>query len=243
MFISCSRYKDITYVKGLGASSSDTLIKESYSKYKVQPFDILFIRINSIDNDASAMFNQVQSSNSSLSINYYLYGNVIDEFGNTQIPVIGSVNVAGKTINEIQNEIQKKAEKYISDASVVVKLVSYKITVLGEVKSPGQKNIMADRANILEVLALSGDISYYGNKHNILIIRQVEGGSKTSRIDVTDKNLLSSNYYYVQPNDIIYVEPQKNTAFRLSVAEYSLLLSTLTTTLTTFFLIKSYINK
>ena len=121
-----------------------------------------------------------------------------------------------------------------------MRLVSYKVTLLGEVGHVGQINVYADRDNIFEVLAMGGDISFYGNRHKVLILRpDRHGGTIAHRLDLTDRSILTSQYFYVQPNDMIYVEPLKMTGFRLSVADYSLLISTLTATASIFFVIKN----
>jgi len=145
-------------------------------------------------------------------------------------------------MKEIEQELQNKAREIVSDAEVVVRLLSFKITVLGEIGS-GQKNIMAERANLFEVFAMSGDILKSGNKHNVLIMRTTPEGIKTFRVDVTDKNLISSPLFYVQPNDIIYVEPAKITAVRLTLNELALFITSVSSVVTLSLLVYNLVQK
>lgn len=241
---SCTRYRDLTYLRDIGKSTSDSLIQTTYTIYKVQPFDLLYIHVISLlDPKADEMFNQmgaVSSSigNSTMGTNLYLSGYPVNERGFIKMPVIGDVFVAGMTVKEIENEIRSRVRAYISDADVKVRLLSFKITILGETGS-GQHTIYSDRANLLEIFAMSGDIQKSGNKHNVLILRTTPQGIRTFRVDVTDKNLIRSPLFYVQPNDIIYVEPTRAAALRVSLTELSLFISSITALTSVYFLIQS----
>jgi polysaccharide biosynthesis/export protein len=242
---SCTRFKDITYLRGLGKTSSDSLIKTTYTFYKVQPFDMLYIRVsNTLNQEAVEMFNQPASNSSGSNIgsginsgmSFYLMGYNIDTEGKIKMPVLGDIVVNGMTVKEIEEHIHQLVTKYVSDADVQVRLLSFKITMLGET-GVGQKTISADRANLLEVFAMSGDIYKSGNRHNILILRTTPEGMRSFRVDVTDKSIISSPLFYVQPNDIIYVEPIRSSAWRLSLSEFSLLLTAITSFTSLYFLI------
>lgn len=243
--LSCTRFKDITYLRDLGKSSSDSLIKTTYTFYKVQPFDVVYIRVSSgVNPEAVEMFNQTNSQGSGTSggtnpgsSSYYM-GYTIDVMGNIKMPILGDVQVNGMTLLEIEKQVHLLVAKYVSDADVLVKLLSFKVTTLGET-GVGQKTISADRANLLEVFALSGDISRDGNRHNILILRNTPEGMRTFRVDMTKKEIISSPLFYVQPNDIIYVEPIKSSAWRFTLSELSLVLTTITTFASIYFLIMS----
>lgn len=244
LFAACTQFKDITYLRNIGSAQNDTIYAQKFNEYKVQIADILYIRVTCLDDNINALFNQSSSSsnNSTTSLGaggFYLSGNTIDNEGKITLPIIGKVFVLGQTINEIQETVKKLSAKYITDATINVKLVSFKISFLGEVKKAGQINIYSDRANIFEALSLAGDISYYGNRHNVLILRTGKQGTEIHRIDLTDKNILSSNLFYLQPNDIIYVEPMRSTGFRLSTSDYAMLMSTFAATVSTIFLIKN----
>lgn len=242
IILACTQYKDITYLRNLNPSTADSLYKSKAATYRIQPADILYIKVNCLDESINNMFNKntLTSSMSTVYLGgFYIIGYTVESDGTVNLPVLGKIAVSGYTIAEVLSIIQKQADKYIANAQIEIKLVSFKISVLGEVKRPGQYNIYNDKANVFEALAIAGDISYYGNRRNILILRSEPEGTKTYRIDLTDKNILASKLFYLQPNDIVYVEPMRSAGLRLSAADYSILISTLTATLTTIILIRS----
>ncbi|GAI29292.1 unnamed protein product [marine sediment metagenome] len=167
----------------------------------------------------------------------YLMGYEISDSGYIELPIIKNIYIEGLTIKEAREKIQQSAEKYLNEPHVIVKLSTFKFTILGEVKSPGAKEHGVHQINLLEALVLGGDITYNGNRQNILILRATKDGTKAFRVDVTNKNLVSSEAYYIQPNDIIYVEPLKTTLFREVSSDYLFLLSTITSAVTALLLI------
>ena len=244
---SCGEYKKITYLQTTHPEK-DTIYKPNLTLYKLQPADILYINVLSIDKNVSELFNASgTSSNSQSSMvgggNMYFSGYSIDKNGFIHLPVIGDVQVGGITVDMATENIQKIAVQYIKDARVELKLVSFKITMLGEIGHPGQITIFNDRASILEAIALGGEVTYYGNRKNILIVRSAEGGMRTFRIDLTKRELLRSEKFYVQPNDVIYVEPLRYTAFRIRFTDYSSYLTLITTLITTYILINQITKK
>ena len=245
IFASCTSYRDITYLRSLNPSTADSLYLSHTGKYRIQPADILYIRVNCMDENINNVFNKNSLSSNLVSSNlggFYVIGYTVEPDGTIKLPVLGKIVVSGLTLAEALSAIQQLADKYISNAQIDVKLVSFKISVIGEVRKPGQFEIFNDKANVFEALAIAGDLSYYANRKNILILRSEPEGIRTYRIDLTNKNILASPLFYLQPNDIVYVEPLKNTGFRLTAADYSVLISTIAVTLTTFILIKN-INK
>jgi polysaccharide export outer membrane protein len=195
-----------------------------------------------MDESINNVFNKSSSSSNMGSSNlggFYVIGYTVDYDGTITLPVLGKIIVSGLTVSEALAAIQKQADKYIANAQIEVKLVSFKISVIGEVRKPGQFEIYNDKANIFEAIANAGDLTYYANRKNILILRSEPEGTRTYRINLTDKDILASPLYYVQPNDVIYVEPMKSTGLRLSAADYSVLISTISVTLSTYFLIRN----
>jgi len=241
-FVSCTRYKDIAYMRNLDPARSDSLYKSKQGNYKIQPADILYIKISCLDENIDKVINQNTQMMSQMSMGgagYYVIGYTVEKDGTINLPVLGKISVSGFTIPEALNAIQKMADKYMTNATVELRLVSFKISILGQVNRPGQLTVYNDKANIFEVIALAGDLTYYGNRHSVLLMRSLPEGTKTYWVDLTDKNILTSEYFYIQPNDIIYVAPLKSTGFRLSIQDYSLLISTLTVTFSAIFLIKN----
>lgn len=176
-----------------------------------------------------------QSNNVQMQLNLpqlFITGYTVDEKGNIQFPLLGDIMVRGKTIAEITSLLTEKIDKYVNNASVKVKLVSFKVTVLGEVKTPGVHFIYNDRANILEVLGFAGDLTDLGNRHRVKLIRTLENKQiQVINLDLTDRALIESKHFYLVPNDVIYVEPMKAKNFRLNLPTINLIVSSITTLL------------
>ncbi len=238
---SCGYYKRYTYIQPATPTKNDTtLYPRKLLIYKIQPNDILYVKIQSLDKTVSEPFNTAMSGTNQTMMgmgggNMSLMGNPVDNYGFISIPNIGKVYVAGLTVAEAQDTVQKLASIFISDANTDVRLLSFKISMLGEIK--GSITIYADRANILEVIAQMGDISYNGNRKTVQIIRSYNEGTRIITVDLTKRELLSSEQYYIQPNDIIYVQPLKTTILKLKVADYSMFLSIFSTTVTMVLLV------
>lgn len=246
---SCGFYKRYTYIQPpIRVKNDTTLYQRKLLIYKIQPNDVLYIKIKSQDKIVTELFNS-NGSNSNQSMmgigggNMYLMGNPVDTDGYINLPIIGKVHIAGLTVSEAQDTVQKLATVYISDARTDVKLVSFKISMLGEINGKGSFTIYADRANILEAIAQAGDISYNGNRKKVLIIRSFKEGSRIVTVDLTKRELLSSEQYYLQPNDIIYVEPLKTAIFKIKIADYSVFLSIITSTVTVVLLVANLTKK
>jgi polysaccharide export outer membrane protein len=142
------------------------------------------------------------------------------------------------TIEEAQQRIQTSANKFLNKATVIVKLTSFKVTVLGEVKNPGYLYVYNNQATILEGLGLAGDLTPFANRKNVKLIRQVSTGSQIVMLDLTDAKLLSSDYFFLMPNDVIYVEPLKARSDKTNLEILSVVFAGLTTAI----LILNYVN-
>ncbi|TVT37977.1 polysaccharide export protein [Hymenobacter setariae] len=179
--------------------------------YKLQAGDVLSIRVQSVQPVLSDIFNVPgpQTITSSDPGTLYLTGYAVDDTGSINLPTVGRVKVQGLSMEEAQAFLQQKVTAYVRDANVLVKLLSFKITVLGEVRSPGRYFIYNPQATVFEALGMAGDLTEFGNRENIKLIRQTPKGSEVVLINLTDANLLKSPYYYLLPNDALYVEPMK----------------------------------
>jgi polysaccharide export outer membrane protein len=179
--------------------------------YKLQAGDVLSIRVQSVQPVLSDIFNVPgpQTITSSDPGTLYLTGYAVDDTGSINLPTVGRVKMQGLSMEEAQAFLQQKVAAYVRDANVLVKLLSFKITVLGEVRSPGRYFIYNPQATVFEALGMAGDLTEFGNRENIKLIRQTPKGSEVVLINLTDANLLKSPYYYLLPNDALYVEPMK----------------------------------
>ncbi len=211
---SCVTRKEITYFQP-ETEGSDLEKREIQEKFviKLQPGDILNIRVNSLSPEANEMFNifpETQSStqNQTNGANAAI-GFMVDAEGNISLPLAGKIIVGGLSTEAAASLITEKLEKYLQQPTVNVRLVNFKISVLGEVIKPSVYNIANERITLPEAIALAGDLTIYGKRQNILIIREVDGKREFARVDLTQREFLASSYYYLRPNDIVYVEPLK----------------------------------
>lgn len=178
--------------------------------YRIRPNDQLFIQVISDDPLNAAFLNLTgiqggtagSGSTNSMEIITYL----VDEKGNIEYPYLGQIKVEGLTLSDVNEKIQKQVDMYLESASVFVKLVNRNITVLGEVNAPGQKLMVKNQLTIFEALGTAGDITDYGNRRNVKVIREFPTGKIITELDLTNPEIISSSYYYILPHDIIYVE-------------------------------------
>ena len=180
-------------------------------EYKIRTDDQLFIQVISDDPLNAAFLNLINTQgntgsmgNSANSLELITF--LVDEQGNIAYPQLGEIQVEGLSTAQVRDIIQKKVNVFLESASVFVKLVNRNITVLGEVRNPGQKLMIKNQLTIFEALGTAGDITDYGNRQNVKLIRELPEGKHVAEINLTDPNLLSSPYYYVLPHDILYVE-------------------------------------
>jgi polysaccharide export outer membrane protein len=229
--VSCVPTRDVSYLQG-SYSAQPTSVANQQSEYLIAPNDVLYIRVQSAQPELTRAFNLHenellfgQSDPGSLYVNGYM----VDNTGNILVPTVGKVLVKGLTISAAQELVQKSIANYVRNATVVLRLVSFRVTVLGEVKSPGRYTIFNDRATVLEALGLAGDLTPLGNRRTVKLIRQTREGSQVMLLDLTRPQLLSSPYYYLLPNDALYVEPVKALTQRGNSVNLGLLFSGLGT--------------
>ena len=215
---SCIPHKDIVYLQNKENSINDTIVNnltEIQKPYRVQVDDILNIRVKALDQDAVRIINPIGdvNLNASSAERAYFDGFTVDVHGNIRIPSLGYINVLGYTTEAIEKMIEKKLldEQFKETANifVTVKLAGLRYTANGEIGKPGSVVLFKERVNIFEAIANAGEIPLTGNKKDVKIIRQYPQGQKVHSLDLTDINVMKSPYYYIQPNDIIYVQPLK----------------------------------
>jgi len=151
-------------------------------------------------------------------------------------------NLYGLTLEEVKAAIQERAFQYLKDAVVNIRLLSYKFTVIGEVNRPGTFNNYNNQLTVLEAIGMAGDITDFGNRKKVLVVRPTKEGTYTYRINLQDKNLLQSGGYFLLPNDIVIVEPIKSKPFQLNLPTTSLIITTSIGTISTLILLINFIN-
>lgn len=202
-----------------------THIDNMPTPYKLQPRDVLSLNIKTLDKDAADYFNnsaagQMVAFNEGIG---FLNGHSIDENGTIKLPEIGRVKVSGLTVSEAQQFLEEALSPYLNKPTIHLKLVSFKVTVLGEVRNPGHYYIYNERSTVLECLGMAGDLTDFGNRENITIIRQRQDGVDATLINLRDPKVLASGQYYVQPNDVIYVQPMRAKTSRQNINTLSVL--------------------
>ena len=215
----CSSYKKVPYIQDTEAVN---IVHDTLSMYdaKIMPKDLLTITVNSSDPEAAEPFNlTVQSSvnlaySSSLTQQPTLQQYLVNNDGTIDFPVLGIVKVGGLTKGEAENLIREKISGYFKESPiVVVRMTNYKISVLGEVQKPGVFTINNEKVNIFEALAMAGDLTIWGKRDNVKLIREDAHGQRMAiNLDLTKADILTSPYYYLQQNDILYVTPNKTKA-------------------------------
>lgn len=208
---SCASRKNLVYFynenKSNKADSTLTYIPT------IKPDDLLSIIISSIELDASKPFNQPVYSytydGKNIGGTPTMQGYLVDAEGMIEFPVIGKIKLGGLTKPEAIALLKQKLQDYISNPIVNLRIINYKITILGEVRNPGTYTIPNERVSILEALGLSGDLNITAVRKNILVVREINGEKKSYRVDITSSSILESPVYYLKQNDIVYVEPNK----------------------------------
>ena len=242
LFSSCTSRKKVLYLQPLDQDSS--IVYKSFNDlHLITTSDVLYINFYSFDKSLTEIFNRTNATSTysmwNSEANVYVNGFSVNDSGFVELPLIGSVLAKGKTINEVKSMIQQKAMLYIKDVTVIVKLLNFRFTVLGEVARPGTYTNYNNDLNIFQAVSKAGDATIYGNKTIVRLIRETPEGRKVIEFDFTDINILNSNVYYIMPNDIIYIEPVKDKAFKLNLPYVSVFFSSITTLI----LVLSYIEK
>ncbi len=205
---SCSSAKHVAYFQNI--DNVDLSASQGLYDAKIMPKDMLSIIVNTTNPDAARPFNlySVAGGNTTATD---MQGYLVDNSGNINFPVIGKVHVSGLTKGQCEDLIREKIMPYMSGTEnpvVTVRMSSFRVTVSGEVNSPGVVPVNSEKMSVIEALAQAGDLTIYGKRDNVLLIRENELGQKSQvRINLNDANFINSPYYYVQQNDIIYVQP------------------------------------
>lgn len=217
LFASCVPLKDLTYLQHKDPSDAENVIKPIVAKpYRLQTNDVLSIAIKANDSKLVSIFAVSESGQTAKTESgLYFDGFTVDDHGNIRMPILGEINVLGFTLDEVRLDVEKRllAEYFNKEAEIFVnvKLAGLRYTINGEINAPGSKVLYQDRVNIMEAIANSGDITITGDRKTVTIIRQFPQGTEMHDIDLTDVKVMQSPYYYIQPNDYIYIKalPQK----------------------------------
>ncbi len=215
---SCGDTRKLTYFNNV----KDTLISAPGrdanipTETVIQVDDILSITVSSANPEASIAFNSpnesTPSTNSASAGNTLTIGYLVNQNGDINFPVIGKMHVEGMTKLQLSENITKQIleKKLLVDPIVTIRYLNFRVSVIGEVNRPGVYTVPNEKLSLMEAIGLAGDLSIYGKRHNVLLIRETAQGKITRRIDLHSPDILTSPYYYLKSNDIVYVEPIKD---------------------------------
>lgn len=215
VFTSCVPLSDLIYLQKKDNEQVVGVTPVNAAPYRLKSNDVLSIVIKTIDPKFAEIFNPTPTGAAQGKSEQSLYfdGYKVDDHGNIRMPVLGEINVLGYSLDEVRVKIEKDLlqNHFNPEASVfvTVKLAGFRYTINGEVGSPGTKTLFQEKVNILEAVANSGDITLVGDRKKVMIVRQFPQGTEMHELDLTDAKVMQSPYYYLNPNDYIYVKPLK----------------------------------
>jgi polysaccharide export outer membrane protein len=219
---SCASTKSVTYFQDVPDTLRQKMV-DLYAYYTpgIQPDDILQVSIQTLDPSATALLSQQSVPNlSTIGSNTSGIGNIsvgqtsvsgylVDKEGYVVLPLIGKISAKGKTTDQIRDEIRTKAAEYYKDPVVTVRFANFKVTVLGEVTRPSTYVMPNEKVTLLDAIGIAGDLTIYGRRENVLLIRDNNGKKEFARFDLSNSKIFASPYFYLRQGDVIYVEPTK----------------------------------
>jgi polysaccharide biosynthesis/export protein len=241
-FYSCTPVSKLKYIQRDKLQTSDTL-KVSSQPYLLQKGDNINIDVKTTNPEMRTLISgknaEISTAGGVYQSSLYLTSYCIDDNWNIQLPLVGSFNCKNMTCELLKDSIEKSYKNFITDAIVSVKLVNISITVLGEVNRPGQFFINQKQISLLDIIGMAGDLTIYGNRKNIVVMRKLQSGDyKAYTLDITKSNVISHEAFKLMSNDIVYIEPMKTKPFGLAVFPYSTIFSAITTALVIFTYLK-----
>lgn len=228
---SCVPQDKLKYVQDETTSVRKSAYNHVRPIKRIQPHDNLYIKVLSIEAETARIFsNETTMNGPTMDINLISYS--VNEKGKIDFPFVGEINVNNMTLQEAKQTIEKALSEYLSNTSISIKFVNSDITVLGEVKQQGEFPYFEEQINIFQAIGFAGGITDYGDKSRITLVRDYGDQIKYHLVDLTDKKIIETEYFYLQPNDIVIVEPIKTKFRNLRTFTYSTFLATATTLVT-----------
>lgn len=212
-FASCATTKNIPYFQDVADSTKQKIIADAeYKDPVIIPDDILSVTIVTIDPTTAAPVNQAANVpvSATTGTQQQVPGLLVDKDGNISLPIIGTVKVGGLTTFQAKALIKTKAEQFFKDPDVQLRFANFKVTVIGEVAHPSAFIIPNEKVSVLDALGLAGDLTIYGRRENVLLIRENNGQKELIRLNLNSSDLFKSPYFYLKQNDVLYVEPNRS---------------------------------
>lgn len=236
LWISCATKKQILYFQDAEALNAKSAM-EHYEPI-IEKNDVLYISVSSMNVEVVEPFKRNTGENYANSQNQLLQGYLVDSNGTIRFPVLGEITVAGSTRAQVVTMLRDRLSEFITDVVVDVRIMNFKITVLGAVNRPGVYSIQDERVTLPQALGLAGDLSVDGKRSEIMIVREVDGKQQVAHVDLTATDFFESPFYFLKQNDLVYVQPSlkgvKKSGF---IPDIPALLSLFTVVLSTVIII------
>ncbi|MEO6904088.1 MAG: polysaccharide biosynthesis/export family protein [Bacteroidia bacterium] len=245
---SCVPQRKIVYVQSNEDRTAYEYLVKNKKSLRIEPFDMLYISIGSLDQQGYNFFDQQKGSSAAISISessLAILSYTVNDSGYISLPILGKLKLKGLTVDEASVSIKNFTKNVLNNPIVTVRFVNNSITVLGEVARPGSYNYYNEQLNIFHALGLAGDITEYGNRRKITLMREKNNIIYKYHLDVTKDEIYKSDYYYLRPNDVIYIEPLKIRRWgvrNFNELPLNVLFTGITTAVTTYLLYKSIKN-
>ena len=245
---SCRNPKDLVMFQDLQNNTNLYDVPADAPEYRIKPFDNLYLNIQTLDAEVNQLFNPSSGTGygSGTSQMYgdrtsqYINGYMVNDEGFIKVPILGEIDVAGLTLAEAQDRITERAEEFLKEPNVKIKVLNFKVNVTGEVQNPGIYYNYEGSLNIIDAISMASGITNFANIEDVLVIRHNEDVTKTFNIDFSDKSVYTSEAFYLQPNDIVYIKPNKFKGRQENRTIYSLMLSTISTIMVATSIILNY---
>ena len=222
---SCSR-RNLVYFSDIDSESGYSVKVNETVEPEIQPDDLLKITVSSLNPESNLLFNsgilQPTGNASTTVISQLNEGYLVDKNGEINFPVLGQVKLGGLTKEQAIEEMSFRLKEYVKNPIVNLRFMNFKVTVIGEVNRPATFTVETEKITVLEALGLAGDMTAFGKRENVLIIREKRGVRSANRLNLNDKDILASPFYYLEQNDVIYVEPDKIKAVQASTNQRAL---------------------
>ncbi len=234
-FISCGTKRNLVYFSDLKDTTTYKAAINNQTDPLIQPDDILSINVSSLNPESNVLFNKgtlipvapnnkdIGSAAATGNNSSTLEGYMVDRAGMVNFPVIGKIKLGGMRREDAQQKITDNLQSYVKNPIVNIRFLNFKVTVIGEVNKPSTFVIPGERINVLEALGMAGDMTTFGKRENVLVIREKEGIRTMQRINLNNKDVFTSPYFYLQQNDVVYVEPENKEKAAQTSVSYRLL--------------------
>lgn len=210
----CAQKRDLVYFSNMANATS--IANPTNQEVHIAPNDLINVTMHSLNPESDNLFFNKNAASIAMYSPIKIDGYKVNENGMIHLPIVGDIKVAGMKIEEAQKVITAELSKKVKEPLVDVHIVNFKITVIGEVSRPSTFNITEEKINLLEALGMAGDMTVYGKRENVLVIRNEDGNKTLTRLNLNDKASFNSPYFYLKQNDIVYVEPDKSKAVEFS---------------------------